>query len=125
MNDCFQRLRKEISKFLKQSEIAGGNQKSIVDNFQEKSLGLEKLKQNSVENWSETDVKEWFVKNNMNLAILDHLFPCSGIVLQQIYDMKKTAPEFFYQSLKEIKGLSLSSISLFTHFLLKLCEEGK
>ena len=75
------------------------------------------------EAWSETEVKEWFSKNNINLAILDHLAPCSGVVLKQIYDMNKRAPEFFYQSLDKIKGLRLNSISIFTHFLVKCFEE--
>ena len=79
---------------------------------------------NFVDNWSETEVKDWFVKNNINVAILDHLSPCSGIVLRQMFEMRKIAPEFFYQSLKEIKGINLSALTLFTHFLVKIMEEG-
>ena len=79
-------------------------------------------KLNPIEDWSETDVKEWFIKNNINLAILDHLTPCPGIVLKQIYEMKKNAPEFFYYSLEKVKDINLSAMSLFTHFLAKLFE---
>ena len=81
-----------------------------------------KANSNSIVKWSETEVKEWFIKNSINLAILEYLSPCSGIVLKQIFDMKNNAPEFFYNSLKEVKGANISAISLFSHFLVLLFE---
>ncbi len=84
-----------------------------------KNLGSEKSKAHFPEAWSEGKVKEWFSKNSMSINILEHLAPCSGIILKQIYDIKKAAPEFYYQSLKEINGVNLNTISIFTHFLVK------
>ena len=123
LEESLQRLRNELSKFLKHtvSITKTAHENSSPNHHQHV---IEKQKTNLVDNWSEAEVKQWFSKNNINNAILEHLSPCSGVVLKQIYDMKKTAPEFYYQSLKEIKGISLSSISLFTHFLLNLWDES-
>ena len=93
----------------------------------EKNFGghaLEKPKVHTAENWSEAAVKEWFLKNSVDQGIFDNLWPCSGIVLKQIYDMNKRAPEFYYYSLEKTKGGNLKTISLFTNFLIKLFEEN-
>ena len=125
LEESFQRLRNELNKFLKHSstkEVVAHHRPHHHQNHQHV---VDKPKTHFVDNWSETEVKDWFVKNNINVAILDHLSPCSGIVLKQVYDMKKTAPEFFYHSLEKSKGVNLSSLSVFTHFLLKLFEENE
>ncbi len=124
LEESLQRLRNELNKFLKHTvtiiKTAHENSSTHHDHQHVK----EKPKTHQADNWSEAEVKEWFIKNNVNLSILEHLSPCPGVVLKQIYDMKKSAPEFFYQSLKEIKGINLSAISFFTHFLLNLWDES-
>ena len=111
---CFQRLRTEICRLMKYRKA---NNKPTENSD---ALFNPTSQSNAVENWSENDVKEWFNKNNINQAILEHLMPCSGVVIKQIYDMKISAPEFYYHSLKEIPGVNLNSLSIFTHFLIKL-----
>ncbi len=112
-----------MSKVL-QNFSDGPNKITVNVSHDKPHQSIEKQKSHSIETMSETEVKDWFVKNNINLAILDHLSPCTGIVLKQIYEMKKAAPEFYYQSLREAKGINLSAISLFTHFLVKFCDEN-
>ena len=72
--------------------------------------------------WSPEECKDWFTKNNINLSIYEYLQPCSGVVLNQIYDMKCNAPEFYYQAMSKTKNSNMSSISLFTFHLSKLFE---
>jgi len=72
--------------------------------------------------WSELECKEWFNKNNINVNIYEYLQPCTGVVLNQIYDMKCNAPEFYYQAMSKTKNANMSSISLFTFYLSKLFE---
>jgi hypothetical protein len=121
LKEGLEHLRNQLTKILKNTSQ---NQNIILEKVNE-PLKLEKSKTRSQksEAWSEGEVREWFSKNSINLSILDHLSPCSGIVLKQIYDMNKRAPEFFYQSLRDIKGINLSSISIFTHFLTKTFDE--
>jgi hypothetical protein len=128
LNECFKRLKKEIKKCMENDFVdlkEGINVSNIQLNESNTHLIVSnKARIDVAEKWTENDVKEWFVKNNLNMAILENLMPCSGIVLEQIYIMRLNAPQFFYQSLKEIPNVNLSSISLFAHYLVKLFEKN-
>jgi hypothetical protein len=124
LEESLQRLRNELNKFLKHTVSITKTEHENSSTHHHHQHVKEKLKTHRADDWSEAEVKEWFIKNNVNLAILEHLSPCSGVVLRQMFEMRKIAPEFFYQSLKEIKGINLSALTLFTHFLVKLMEEG-
>ena len=39
---------------------------------------------NSPEQWTEAQVKTWFLKNNVNVNVYDELFPCTGSMLKQL-----------------------------------------
>ena len=118
-------LRNEIGKCLR---IVPDNYTEIEKDTGHEKVNfvklLEKPRVHAAENWSEATVKEWFIRNSIDLAILENFLPCSGIVLKQVYDMNRRAPEFFYYSLEKIKGVNIAKISLFTHFLVKLFEEN-
>ena len=115
LEESLQRLRNELNKLLKQTTSINSSTHRHV---------TEKPKSHHVDDWSETEVKEWFVKNNINISILEHLSPCSGVVLKQMFEMRKIAPEFFYHSLEKANRINLSALTLFTHFLVKLMEES-
>ena len=45
------------------------------------------------------DLNKWFKENSISQSIVDLLSPCDGQLLSQVNDLKKDAPEFFYQSI--------------------------
>ena len=123
LKECFKRLRKEVKRSM-DSDLPTFKE-PVPNELKENNSPLIasiKSKNHAVENMTENEVKDWFAKKNLNIAIYEHLRPCCGKVLFQIYSMKKDAPEFFYQSLKEIPKTNLSSISLFAYYLEKLIE---
>ena len=89
-----------------------------MKSFKKKDLTLPKRKVTPALN--ETLVKDWFVKNNLNLDIYEYLAPCDGEILRQLYEMKCTAPEFYYKSLHRIEENGLRSIVVFTSRLTSL-----
>ncbi len=111
LDECFKQLRHEI----KMGQI----------NFNEKNenqMNNDAKNEISTLGWTHDDVNEWFSKNELSQEILNYLRPCTGIVLNQVYEMKCNAPEFYYQSLSKTDNISMSSISLFTFHLNKLFE---
>jgi hypothetical protein len=66
------------------------------------------------EDWTEAQVKDWFIKNDLNLLIFDYFRPCSGKILKQMHQMNARTPEFYNQSMKEIKNIKFNMIVLFT-----------
>lgn len=74
-------------------------------------------------NWNESQVKEWFDRNEINEGIKKELLPCNGVILQQLYVMRCDAPEFYFQSLGKGNNADLKSIIMFTFHLKKLFEK--
>ncbi|RNA26411.1 hypothetical protein BpHYR1_028759 [Brachionus plicatilis] len=74
-----------------------------------------------VEKWNEGQVKEWFQVNGLNESIRIFFEPCNGVILKQIYEMRRDAPEFFYQSFRGL-NLDMNSILNFTHKLKAIFE---
>ncbi len=66
------------------------------------------------EEWTEAQVKDWFIRNDLNLLIFDYFRPCSGKILKQMHQMNTRTPEFYNQSMKEIKNIKFNMIVLFT-----------
>jgi hypothetical protein len=50
--------------------------------------------------WSEQRVAEWFTNKKINQIIVDCLKPCDGKLLFKYYSIKKEAPAYFYESLR-------------------------
>ena len=120
-DDSIRRLRKEVDPFLNVSP------KGVVLE-KPHELKTERLSKNDKSNkiiesdaiikWDESKVKEWFKKNNLNIAIMESLSPCTGDVLFQLNEMKNEAPEFFYHSIKN-DSINMNSLLKFT-FQLKI-----
>ena len=70
--------------------------------------------------WTEDQVKEWFIRNDINLLIFDYFRPCTGKILRQMYQMNVRTPEFYNQSMKEIKNIKFNMIVSFTACLEEL-----
>ena len=76
-----------------------------------------------IEEWSAKEVRDWFVRNEINLLIFDYLKPHTGEILNQLHEMKNTSTEFYYSSLREIKDISFPDIVLFSSCLSKLFKD--
>lgn len=72
------------------------------------------------EEWTDVQVKEWFIRNDINLLIFDYFRPCTGKILRQMYQMNVRTPEFYNQSMKEIKNIKFNMIVSFTACLEEL-----
>ena len=70
----------------------------------------------SAKEWTEEQVKDWFLKENL-IKIYEEMKPLDGPVLYQLYDMKKNIPEFFYKSITKSETLDYKSIAVFGHLL--------
>jgi hypothetical protein len=73
-----------------------------------------------VESWSEDEVREWFEANKIDKAIVDAITPCEGADLKQLHEMKRTAPEYYFQSLDRNKSIDLKHILKFNKLIEKL-----
>lgn len=103
--ECMKRLNRELKNLECCPEI----------------IKLEENKEKPVEKWNEDEVKEWFRNNFLNESILNFFEPCNGIILKQIYEMRRDAPEFFYQSFRNL-NIDMNSILNFTHKLKNIFE---
>ena len=79
---------------------------------------------NLAENWTESEVRSWFIKNDISLLIFDYFKPCNGKILLQLYEMNVKSPDFYNKNLKEIKGIKFNSIVLFSACLADLFRKN-
>jgi len=108
---CMQRIKHEIDILFPKVKIISEINKAI---------NLNTITIRTPEKWSELEVKDWFVKNNINLNIFDYFRPLTGKILFQLYEMNKKTPEYYNQSLKEIKNIKFNMIVTFTACLNEL-----
>jgi len=73
-------------------------------------------------NWNEQRTDEWFNEKNVPNEIKNILRPYDGDVLYQLYKLRKSAPEFFYQSIASKGNIDLPAVLLFTYNLENLFE---
>ena len=74
----------------------------------------------SIDDWLETEVKDWFASNNLSMALYDKLKPCTGSTLKQLNEMRNTVPEFYKQTLSGFTLLNEEETALFATSLDKL-----
>ena len=73
--------------------------------------------------WNESDVEEWIRMKKIDISILDDLRPCDGRILNQLYKILTTAPEFFYCALTAKNKISLRDVAVFTSELESLFKD--
>ena len=71
---------------------------------------------------SENEVKAWLVENKFKQTFIDLLMPSDGLILREFYEMRRDAPEFYYQSLRMEYSLGMKEICLFTSKLKHLFD---
>jgi hypothetical protein len=120
--ECLRRLKQEVDScknimhIAKVAEVASTSSAPPIPVL---VSTLNSPTNNDVENWGEAKVKEWFLANNLSLNIYESLKPCNGQIIKQLYEMQRTASEFYYQSIYKIES-NFRSITLFSFFLNKL-----
>lgn len=106
-DECMRRLKAELKVAnAEQNQPAGGENLTDPRSDSEES--------DVVENWDEKSVKSWLKENKISIALAKRLMPCTGAELRQMYELKKSAPEFYYQILNSKK--SLKSLKEIFHF---------
>lgn len=112
-DECTRRLKNEIDTYisLAQTSISNNDTNTVNSNVTGN--------QQSVENWSIEQVKQWFEENKIDDEIVKHFFPCNGSVLKQLSDMRRDAPEFYFQTMSAHK-IEMKNILVFTDLLRKL-----
>ena len=107
-DECMRRLKSELAYYLFPSSVLLNDSASSHD------------QKTKPEEWTEAECACWFKENNLNMTIFESLKPCNGMILKEMFKMKKNSSDFFYKSLKEIEHLKLSSIISFSSYLEKL-----
>jgi hypothetical protein len=126
-----ERLKVHLTKYLKpniQRYVSSKNAVHEVEALPNSENNLE-VKTTEQKELDKTTTDEgfaikWFKENNLNMNILEELKPCNSSMLKQIYDMKCKAPEFYYQTLKEIKQVDIRSIVIFSECLENLFKNS-
>ena len=136
-DECMKRLKNEISLFI--NSIAKTNEKENKKNELEKAdkvkftIGsassvsiISNISSNkNVEKWSEHEVIEWFNSNDLNISILSHLKPIDGEILKQLWELKSSAPDYYYKSFEKSNAYSLRSTLMLTARLNNLFQNFK
>jgi hypothetical protein len=76
----------------------------------------------SARNWNEKQINDWFVEKKVPQHVMTMLNPCNGEVLYQLYRLRSSAPEFYFQSITKDSNLDLKSVLSFSLDLEKLFE---
>ncbi len=116
-DECMSKLNIELESFRpKQPQILEDNKQETLPYKKPSPRVLTKVS-HIVDDWTDGEVKEWFAKNNINMSINEYLRANSGKILKQMYSIKKSSAEFFYQSLKPIVDIEFHDIVLFASCL--------
>jgi hypothetical protein len=108
---CIWRIKQELDASFPKLKIVSEINKAL--NFNKTTI-LEP------EKWSEVEVKDWFLKNNINFLIFDYFRPFTGKILAQLYEMNRKTPKYYTDNLKEIQNIKFNTIVKFTACLNEL-----
>ena len=112
--ECIKRLKNEIDSIKSENKTNAENENgSAAKNLGCQSNSNQNTKNDSILDWSEERVKEWFLQNSLNCLIFEHFKPFNGKILKQLYDTKQAALEFYLQPMKEIQNVEFKSIMSF------------
>ena len=85
--------------------------------------GISQIKSSNATNWKENDVEKWFKDEAINVLILEDLRPCDGLILNQLFEILKTSPDFFYSTLTAKNKINLRDVAVFTYKLKRLFSD--
>ena len=76
-----------------------------------------------VNEWSETDVRDWLEEKKIHPVIIENIVPSNGQILLQLHEMLATCPEFFYTSLSSNKTIKTRETAAFAIELKNLLKK--
>lgn len=117
-DECLRRLLSEIKSRHNEREAVdlkpkGTTTASPVSNVNQ-PVGERKPK--TVEKWSGDEVNEWMISSGIDKSIIETIVPCDGLILRQFYELRRDAPEFFFQTLS-FENSNQKSIDHLKHVL--------
>jgi hypothetical protein len=105
-DECMSRLRAELANALKtklpvkaSTAVTPSNHISIKISPATGTSSSSISTKNEAIEWSERKVESWMCDKNVNPTIRKNVLPCDGKILNQMYCMLESAPEFFYNSI--------------------------
>jgi len=115
-SECIERLKQEILNIEPKYDntVVNLTKKMTEENLKNKN-GNE-----NVTNWNESDIEKWFSEEAINMLILEDLRPCDGKILNQLFEILTTSPDFFYSALTAKNKINLRDVAVFTYKLKKL-----
>ena len=105
-----------VSKLEREIKLIVNNDKPLTEKIN--------ISKKNTQKWNEIQVKEWFEKNELDKKIFERFSPFDGIILKQLFEIRRDAPEFYFQSFKvnDQEQISYNSILKFTHYLKNIFE---
>ena len=129
---CLELIFKEINLSINQSNKDSDKMKSINFNeptktsvshsYSKPDTKVPEVKVKDAKSMNEKEVDEWLTVKNVPDQIRNLLRPCNGEVLHQLFKMRNSAPEFYFQSISKNSNVELKAILLFSLELEKLFE---
>jgi len=116
---CIEKILHEL-KVSSKSKLGKSNNNQIIPQTVINKPMTKKT--NKIEKWTEEQVKNWFMENNLNMKIFEAFAPMNGDLLFQVFEMKNNSPEFYHQALNRIVD-DIRSILLFTMNINKLFSD--
>ena len=125
---CIELVFKEINLSINQINKDSDHAKSVPAKASVTRSFSKPIAQNSEnqefhsKHMNEAQVDKWFREKSISDGFKNILCPCNGEVLHQLFKMRNSAPEFYFQSISKNSNLELKSILLFSLELEKLFE---
>ena len=84
------------------------SQKELFMSFKPTNLkpDFRDTRRKDIESWDASKVNKWLTDQAIDKAIKDHFGPCTGEYLSQLNQLQIYSPQFFYQTIYNIEGLS-------------------
>jgi hypothetical protein len=114
LDDSLNKLKSQIKLNANKKELT--NQQAPVSNM-EKPLS----KSSEVVDWTNEQVEKWFIERNF-IDVFNELKPINAKVLNQLNQLQKFTPEFFYKSITKNHELNLLLVASFASSLQELFD---
>jgi hypothetical protein len=82
--EAMKQLKQELSQIVEERKLKPGGIDANQVHLQTANTSLSARNSTGPELWTENQVKDWFLKNNVNVNIYSEFFPCAGNVLRQL-----------------------------------------
>jgi hypothetical protein len=127
-DDAMNRLIKQIKLNTKEKvedlkeQIEEININSINLNDVKTSKSIPNTDANKAINWSDKEVEDWFIQNEIH-ELYEDLKPLHGKLLHQLYQLQVYTPEFFFKSITKNDKTNLKTVVNFGYLLKEIFKD--